>query len=128
MWFLDFLSSLRKDYLPLSPNDLQHELDLLMQTTMADVRMRLSTAGTASIAFDGWSAQHRLPVLGWTVKAPGQPSVLWKLEQVQQSQTASFLQYRVAMVVEELRNLGVKVVAVVADGAANFQKALKPTG
>lgn len=124
-WFLDFCRTLRNDYVPLTIRQLHAELDDLATGVHNDVLSVLKRAGHVTLCFDSWTDAHGLPILGWAVRPAQQPLFLYRLEHVKDSQTSSFLSQRIDSTVEELEGLGVRVVGVLSDGAANCQKALQ---
>ena len=142
-WTLDFLRSLRSDYVPLSrktilsriaelERNVREQVDPLRDLGVGifvvssfQVNVAIQAKGYVAVAVDGWEDHQKFPTLAFTVHVPGGRALLFDFYRVHERETANFLEKAVTTVVQKLKDMGVVVVAVTADNARNLQKGLQ---
>ena len=84
----------------------------------------IHSQGYVSVAIDGWEDHQKFPTLGFTVTVPGGPAFLFRFARMLTRETAAALEKEVSSVVQELKDMGLVVTAVIADNARNIQRGL----
>ena len=125
-WTYDFYSSLRCDFVPLTPYLLKKSIIALEVHVAQQVHARIGKHPLVSVAVDGWEDHHKLPTLAFTVRLPDGSCYLYKFEQIHNPESGDFLEAKINSMVEDIESkLKVKVVGVVADNAKNIQKGIR---
>ena len=112
-WTYNFYSSLRCDFVPLTPYLLKKSIIALEVHVAQQVHARIGK-------------HHKLPTLAFTVHLPDGTCYLYKFEQIHNPESGDFLEAKINSMVEDIESkLKVKVVGVVADNAKNIQKGIR---
>lgn len=80
------------------------------------------------VAVDSWTDSCHLPVLGFAVGTPHTEALLWDLRRAEEAQTSAYLVRELERTIADVESVGCKVVGLIADNAANVQKALAELG
>lgn len=122
---ISFYKRLRPAYKPLTRYLLEKKLEKLEADTRKDVTDRLMQAKVVTLAIDGWEDHQKLPTLAFSARTLlGQPYLV-KFERIKDRETGEVLEGAIKDMKAELNELGIKVVGVIADNAANIQKGIR---
>lgn len=80
------------------------------------------------VAVDSWTDSCHLLVLGFDVGTPHTTALLWDLRRTEEAQTSAYLVQELERTIADVESTGCQVVGLVADNAANVQKALAELG
>ena len=87
-----------------------------------------SRQGFLTLAIDGWEDRQKKPCLGFSALLPNGECFLLDLFTVHESETGPFIAKKLQKVSEVVEKLGARVVATIADNAANMQLGLLLSG
>ena len=122
----NFYSSLRCDFVPLTPYLLKKSIIALEVHVAQQVHAHIGKHPFVSVAVDGWEDHQKLPTLAFTVHLPDGSCYLYKFERIHNPESRDFLEAKIDSMLEDIESkLKVEVVDVVADNAKDIQKGIR---